>query len=77
VRSSISGSSPANGNLRNPQAFDLIDQLFAASLIGEMSIDPTGYRQAYERSSPPMGFSKKPLALTARYKRSRPGGRGV
>jgi hypothetical protein len=59
-------------DLRDPQAFDLIDQLFAAGLIDEMSIDPASYRQAFERSHPPVGFSKKPLALIARYKRSRP-----
>jgi hypothetical protein len=59
-------------DLRDPQAFDLIGQLFAAGLIDEMSIDPASYRQAYQRRGPPRGFSKKPLALMARYKRSRP-----
>lgn len=56
-------------DLRDPQAFDLIGQLFTAGLIDEMSIDPASYREAYERSAPPTGFSKEPLALMARYER--------
>jgi len=59
-------------DLRDAQAFDRIGQLFAAGLIDEMSIDPASYRQACQRSEPPQGLLKEPLALVARYQRSRP-----
>ena len=59
-------------DLRDPQAYDLIGQLFAAGVVDEMSIDNASYRRAYQRSGSPPGFSKEPLALVARYERSRP-----
>jgi hypothetical protein len=58
-------------DLRDPQAYDRIGQLFAAGLIDEMSIDRASYREAYQRSGQPPGLSKKPLALVARYERNR------
>lgn len=60
-------------DLRDPQVYDLIGQLFEAGLVDEMVIDPAGYQQAYQRSGPPMGFSEKPVDLMSRYKRRRPG----
>lgn len=57
-------------DLRDPKAYDLIGQLFQAGLIDEMSIDPAGYQHAYQRTDPPVGFSKKPMHLVSRYKRS-------
>jgi hypothetical protein len=59
-------------DLRDPQAYDLIGQLFAAGLIDEMTIDPASYREAYQCSGLPIGFSEKPLALMARYERNWP-----
>jgi hypothetical protein len=59
-------------DLRDPEAYDLIGQLFQAGLVDEMVIDPAGYQQAYQRSSPPAGFSRKPVDLVSRYQRSRP-----
>lgn len=59
-------------DLRDPEAYDLIGQLFQAGLVDEMVIDPAGYQQAYQRSGPPAGFSRKPVDLVSRYQRSRP-----
>ena len=59
-------------DLRDPEAYDLIGQLFEAGLVDEMVIDPAGYEQAYKRRGPPVGFRKKPVSLVDRYKRSRP-----
>jgi len=59
-------------DLRDPKAYDLIGQLFEAGLVDEMVIDPAGYQQAYQRTGPPLGFSKKPIDLVSRYKRNRP-----
>jgi len=59
-------------DLRDPQAYDLVGQLFEAGLIDETVIDPAGYRQAYRRTGPPVAFTDKPLHLVSRYKRSRP-----
>lgn len=59
-------------DLRDPKAYDLIGQLFQAGLIDEMAIDPAGYQEAYQRSGPPVGFSKKPESLVKRYKHSQP-----
>jgi len=59
-------------DLRDPGAYDLIGQLFEAGLVDEMAIDSAGYQEAYQRTGPPLGFSKKPLDLVSRYKRSQP-----
>ena len=59
-------------DLRDPDAYDLIGQLFQAGLVDEMVIDPMSYQQAYQRTGPPVGFKKKPQSLVDRYKRSQP-----
>lgn len=59
-------------DLRDPEAYDPIGQLFEAGLVDEMVINPASYKQAYQRRGPPVGFSKKPVSLVDRYKRSRP-----
>jgi len=59
-------------DLRDPEAYDLIGQLFQAGLVDEMVVDPMSYRQAYQRSGPPASFKKKPQSLVDRYKRSQP-----
>jgi len=62
-------------DLRDPGAYDLIGQLFQAGLVDEMTIDPAGYRKAYQRKGPPAGFSRQPQSLVNRYERSQPPGR--
>jgi hypothetical protein len=59
-------------DLRDPKAYDLIGQLFEAGLVDEIVIDPASYQQAYRRTGPPPGFTKKPMHLVSHYKRSRP-----
>jgi hypothetical protein len=59
-------------DLCDPKAYDLIGQLFQAGLIDELTIDPASYQQAYQRTGPPPGFTKKPMHLVSRYKRRRP-----
>jgi len=60
-------------DLRDPEAYDLIERLFEAGLVDEMVIDPVSYEQAYsKRRGSPAGFRKKPGSLINRYKRSRP-----
>jgi hypothetical protein len=58
-------------DLRDPEAFDLIGQLFQAGLIDEMVIDPALYRQAYQKSGQPGDVSKRLMDLLRRYRRSR------
>ncbi len=58
-------------DLCDPQAFDLIGQLFQAGLVDETVIDVELYQQAYQQSGQPRGISKKPMDLLRRYKRSR------
>lgn len=59
-------------DLRDPEAYDLIERLFEARLIDEMVIDPVSYKQAYQRKGYPASFRKEPMSLLDRYKRSRP-----
>jgi hypothetical protein len=61
-------------DLRDPGAHDLIGQLFQAGLVDEMVIDPAGYKRAYRRNRPPVGFRRQPQSLVHRYERSRPPG---
>ena len=56
-------------DLRDPQAYDVIGELFRAGLIDEMVIEPADYQRAYQRSAPPATLTKKPLDLLARYQR--------
>ena len=59
-------------DLRDPQAYDLIGQLFQAGLVDETTIDAALYREAYQKSSPPGSVSEKPMDLLTRYRRNRP-----
>ena len=60
-------------DLRDPEAYDLIERLFEVGQVDEMVIDLVSYKQAYsKRRGSPAGFRKKPLPLLDRYKRSRP-----
>ena len=58
--------------LCDPAAYALIGQLFQAGLVDEMVITLAFYQEAYQRSSPPTGFSPEPEDLLARYERRRP-----
>ena len=58
--------------LRDPEAYDLIGQLFKAGLVDEMVMGPESYRQVYQKSGLPSDFSKRPLTLVERYERNRP-----
>jgi hypothetical protein len=59
-------------DLRDPEAYVLIGRLFEGKLVDEMVIDGRSYEDAYHRSGPPVGFSKKPVPLVDRYRHSRP-----
>jgi len=58
--------------LRDPQAYDLIGQLFQAGLIDELTIDPETYQEIYQRSGPPTSFRKEPISLMDRYEHNQP-----
>jgi len=59
-------------DLRDPEARDLIGQLFEAGLVDEMAIDPASYQEAYRQGGPPVDRKKKPVSLMDRYECSRP-----
>lgn len=60
-------------DLRDPEAYDLIGQLFEAGLVDPMVMGAENYRQMYQKSNLPADFSPKPVSLMARYQdRSRP-----
>jgi hypothetical protein len=58
--------------LRDPEAYDLLGQLFETGLVDEMVMGPADYRKAYRRSSLPSDFYEKPVTLVARYERNQP-----
>lgn len=57
-------------DLRDPEAYDVIGQLFDAGLVSEITIDRAGYEEAYRKKRPPRGASKEPADLLSRYKRA-------
>ncbi len=59
-------------NLRDPQAYHLIGQLFQGGLIDEMSIDPASYEKAYRQANPPAWATQEPVDLLTRYELSQP-----
>ncbi len=59
-------------DLRDPEAYDLIGQLFQTGLVDEMDIDRASYQAAYQRLEPPASFRQKPGDLLTRYERNRP-----
>jgi hypothetical protein len=59
-------------DLRDPDAYDLIGQLFQGGLIDELYINPTSYEKAYQQPDPPTWVTEEPKDLLVRYERSRP-----
>ncbi len=59
-------------DLRDPEAYALIGQLFQAGLVNEMVFDPASYQEAYQQDGLPWGFKEKPQSLLDCYERSRP-----
>jgi len=59
-------------DLRDPQAYDWINQLFQAGLIDELFMDQDYFKKAYESSGPSASLLGKPVDLLSRYERNRP-----
>jgi len=58
--------------LRDPNAYDLIGQLFEAGLVDEMVMGPEHYREAYQKSGLPADLAERPMTLVERYERRQP-----
>jgi hypothetical protein len=56
--------------LRDPQAYDLIGQLFDAGLVDEISIDRESYEQAYRKTGRPSSMPARPMDLLSRYRQA-------